>query len=162
MLSLLMKIFALTLFLSFSFSAIAQETLTEFRTDYCTNYKEGTRQEPELWKHCCLLHDLFFWAGGTKSDRYSADLDLRTCVEETGAYQQAKLIYYAVRLGSYSPVKFPDKKWNNGWKKRSDFQALTPEDIDQVESEILSGYDFISFDIKDKFLFKLRSRRESK
>lgn len=133
-------------------------SLSSFATDYCTNYPEGTRRDPEQWKDCCLMHDMYFWAGGSKQDRYNSDQELRRCVEETGAYNRARLIYYAVRAGSYSPVKYPDKKWNNGWRERPDFQSLTSEDMDVIENELSSGYDFISFEIKEKFMMNLRSR----
>ncbi len=154
-----MKLSLITLLLTFSSLGFASASqLTPFKTDYCTNYPEGRRDEPELWKHCCLIHDMNFWAGGNKQDRYNSDLELRRCVEETGAYYRARLIYYAVRAGSYSPIKYPDKKWNNGWRERPDFQTLTSQDIDVIENELSSGYDFISSEIKDLFITNLRSR----
>lgn len=156
-----MRAFLIVWIFTFPFLTCANASqLRPFETDYCTNYAEGTRSQPELWKHCCLIHDLNFWAGGTKQDRYDADWGLRHCVEESGAYYRARLIYYAVRAGSYSPIKFPDKKWNNGWKERPDFQALTQEDIDIIENELSSGYDFISHEIKENFIINLRSRLE--
>lgn len=156
-----MRALLIILIFSFPFLTYADASqLRPFETDYCTNYSEGTRSNPDLWKHCCLIHDLYFWAGGTKQDRYNADIGLKRCVEETGAYYRARLIYYAVRAGSYSPIKFPDKKWNNGWKDRPDFQSLSREDIDNIEIELSSGYDFISHEIKDDFIINLRSRLE--
>ena len=131
-----------------------------FKTDFCTNFAEGTRDEPALWKHCCLVHDMFFWAGGSKADRDIADLDLRSCITKTGATQIANLMYLGVRAGSLSPIKYPDKQWNNGWKERPTFQALTSKDIDKVEAEISTGYDFISQNIKKYFIDQLRSRLE--
>ena len=138
----------------------AEENLHPFETDYCTNYPEGTRNQPELWKHCCLLHDMKFWAGGNKQNRYDSDVELKTCIEETGAVHIAKLMYLAVRSGSYSPVKYPDKKWNNGWRERPDYQSLTPVDIDRIEAELFSGYDYISLPMKHDFINLLRSRLE--
>ena len=154
-----MKLSLILLVLTFfSVSLASASQLKPFKTDYCTNYPEGRRSEPDLWKHCCLIHDMNFWAGGSKQDRYNSDWDLRRCVEETGAYHQARLIYYAVRAGSYSPIKYPDKKWNNGWRERPDFQALTHGDIEAIENELSSGYDFISTEIKELFITNLRSR----
>lgn len=151
----------LIVLLLFSFNGKASiEKLRPFKTDYCTNYPEGTKSDPEMWKHCCLSHDLFFWAGGRKEDRYISDLELRKCIEKTGAKNQARLIYYAVRLGSYSPVKYSDKKWGNGWMNRPDFFPLTSEEIDVIENELSSGYDFISQGIKDNLINTLRSRLE--
>ena len=136
------------------------DNVRPFKTDFCTNFPEGTREEPALWKHCCLTHDMFFWAGGNKADRDLADLDLKSCIAKTGATQIAELMYLGVRAGSYSPIKYPDKMWNNGWKERPIFQTLTSEDITQIEAEILNGYEFISPNIKNYFIDQLRSRLE--
>ncbi len=135
-----------------------ENKIATFKTDFCTNYPEGTQKKPELWKHCCLMHDMFFWAGGSKTDRSEADLKLRNCVADTGSFYQARIIYLAVRAGSYSPIKYPKMKWNNGWDKRPDFQSLSLKDIDIVEDEIFSGYDFIPLELKSSFIHQLRSR----
>lgn len=141
-----------------NFSSFAGTDLTVFETDYCTNYPEGPRHNPDQWKHCCLIHDMYFWAGGNKTDRFKADLEMKSCIEETGAYNQAKVMYYAVRAGSYSPIKYPKRKWNNGWSDRLEFQTLTSEDINNIESELTNGYDFITPEIKNYFINQLRSR----
>lgn len=141
-----------------SFQAFSHESLDAFETDYCTNYPEGTRAEPELWKHCCLIHDMYFWVGGSKDDRDVADLDLKSCIEATGAHKIAKLMYYAVRAGSHSPVKYPKRKWNNGWNDGRKDRALSAQDIEIIEDEIKNGYVFITPNIKDQFLNTLRSR----
>ena len=140
-------------------SVIANDVrLNSFSTDFCTNYAEGTKEEPDLWKHCCLMHDLYFWAGGTKDDRLDADRELKTCIEATGASQIARLVYLAVRAGSYSPIKYPDKKWNNGWVDRKEFDPLSSEELEMIENEIHSGYENITFEQKHHFILQLRSR----
>jgi hypothetical protein len=147
-----------TLLFSHLAAASSGTQLSSFETDYCTNYPEGTLSEPDLWKHCCLIHDMYFWAGGEKVDRNNADLELRSCIEATGAINQARIMYYAVRAGSYSPVKYPDRKWNNGWKDRADFQVLSFEDIVLISEELNCGYEFISPEIKIHFILQLQSR----
>lgn len=145
------------LLINFS-QSFAGSLLSKFETDYCTNYPEGPSSRPDQWKHCCLIHDMHFWAGGNKQDRYDSDIELRLCIEETGAYNQARIMYYAVRAGSYSPIKYPKRKWNNGWSNRPTFQSLTTEDIDTIESELSTGYEFITPEIKTDFINTLRSR----
>jgi hypothetical protein len=153
-----MKILFLIL-IGFSFSpAMASELLAPFETDYCTNYPEGTRKHPDLWKHCCLIHDMFFWAGGSKQDRNNADLDLKSCIEKTGAAHQARIMYAAVRAGSYSPIKYPKKKWGNSWGDREEDLSLTREETEALEEEIYSGYNYIDPSIKEYFIFTLNSR----
>ena len=152
-----MQRFFIVLMFVFSLSSQA-ESLTAFTTDYCTNYPEGTPRSPNLWKNCCLEHDMFFWAGGSREERNSIDLKLRECVAEKAGVQMANIMYYAVRAGSLSPVKFPDKKWNNGWRERPDYKKLSEDDIDRIEAEILSGYSFIPVSLKDNFIQHLRQR----
>jgi hypothetical protein len=150
-------LFILSLFIFVSPSARAS-VLAPFETDYCTNYPEGTPKHPDLWKDCCLVHDMTFWAGGTKQNRLDADHALRSCIENVGAPEQARIMYFAVRAGSYSPIKYPKGKWNNGWDDRGDFQALTPEDIKLIKTELSSGHSYISEDIKNSFINLLHSR----
>jgi hypothetical protein len=106
------------------------------------------------------VHDLYFWAGGNKQDRFKADVELKQCIEKTGAMVHARAMYLAVRAGSYSPFKYSNKKWNNGWKDRGPFQTLSSEDIERVESELFSGYEYVSNELKFYFINSLRSRLE--
>lgn len=154
-----MKVIFLFLILFVNTKAIAHnEELVSFETDYCTGIPEGTIQNPSAWKNCCLKHDMFFWAGGDKAARDESDLDLKKCVEEKGYPKIAWVIYQGVRLGSYSPIKFENKKWNFGWPKRSVHQKLSSSDIDQIEREILTGYFNVPLHIKISFLYDLRIR----
>lgn len=154
-----MKYILIYSFLLVSFAAMANKPeLSPFQTDYCTNYPEGTKEEPDLWKHCCLMHDMFFWAGGNKHDRNDSDIELKSCIEKTGAVEQARIMYFAVRAGSYSPIKYPKKRWNHGWRTRPEFQKLTPEDVTEIENELHSGYEYISPYLKLNFINILRSR----
>lgn len=147
----------LTLFMNAKAFAV-NDKLVPFQTDYCTSFPEGTPTNPSAWKNCCLRHDMNFWAGGDKADRDEADLKLKECVEEKGYPKIAWVIYQAVRLGSYSPIKFENKKWNFGWPARPEHQKLSRSDIDQIEREIFSGYSYIPLHIKIAFLYELRTR----
>jgi hypothetical protein len=149
-------ILPLLFFIQFTLAQTSQ--VAPFETDYCTNYPEGTKEKPDQWKHCCLVHDMYFWAGGNKQNRYDADLELKSCIEATGAIHQSKIMYYAVRIGSYSPIKYSKKKWNHGWTQRGSFQTLSVEDIRSIEKELLSGYDYINTQMKQHFIQKLKSR----
>jgi hypothetical protein len=153
------KVFIILFTLLTSTTTIAASNrLASFQTDFCTGVPEGTPQNPTAWKNCCLKHDMFFWAGGDKSDRDQSDLDLKKCVEDKGYPKIAWVIYQGVRLGSYSPIKFENKKWNFGWPERPEHQKLTSADIDQIEREIFSGYLDVPLHIKISFLYELRTR----
>ncbi len=154
--------FLLTIILMCMVNSVwATTPISSFETDFCTNYREGTSSQPELWKHCCLIHDMHFWAGGNKQNRYDSDVDLKSCIEETGSPYIARLMYLAVRAGSYSPIKYSNKKWNHGWKGRPTFQTLNTDDIDTIEAKLFNGnYETISVEIRNQFLTTLRSRLE--
>lgn len=113
-----------------------QAALRPFVTDYCTGFPEGTRNHPELWKHCCVEHDLHFWAGGCRVARRQSDRRIYECIRDSGAPGIARLMYLGIRLGSISPIKIKKKKWGNAWTDgRGDFRSLTAGDIDLIERE---------------------------
>lgn len=140
--------------------AFAGQTLKPFLTDYCTAYTEGTREQPELWKHCCIEHDLFFWAGGSLEDRKAADLNLKTCVEKTGAVSQARLIYLAVSLGGNSPIRFKTKEWGHAWEKRERYLRLTEAETATVLQNIEVSNQLNS-ELKQSFKEQLNSRLDN-
>lgn len=147
----------LTLFMNTKAFA-ANDALVSFQTDFCTGIPEGTPSDREAWKNCCLLHDMLFWAGGDRDDRDAADLTLKTCVEESGYPHIARVIYHAVRLGSYSPIKFENKKWNFGWPERPTHQKLTAADVDRIEAEILLESYPYPLEVKLDLVHLLRTR----
>jgi hypothetical protein len=106
--------FLLSLILFASFSALAD--VTDFKSNGCTMFPEGTRANPKQWEHCCIEHDLFFWAGGTRGERDLADLELRDCVIATGAREIGRLMYAGVRAGYRSPIRLSKEGWGNAWQ----------------------------------------------
>ena len=70
------KIILLLTIFSLNSWAMSDPDLKPFATDYCTLYVEGTHQQPNLWRHCCVEHDLYFWAGGSLDDKKATDLNL--------------------------------------------------------------------------------------
>jgi hypothetical protein len=150
------------LILSLPLVSKAVEEFNPFLTDFCTAYPEGTSSQPNKWKHCCIEHDLYFWAGGNKEDRNEADNGLKNCVEKTGAKLQARLIYFGVSLGGRSPIKFKTKQWGNAWSQRKRYLSL-----DEIEtSSIIHFLDLnnteLSTELKQSFKQKLYSRLDKK
>ena len=124
-----MKNLALAAGLLFSVNLYASQSIKPFETDYCTMFMEGT------WGHCCLEHDLRYWIGGTKKEQLQSDIQLRSCVAESGGDFMANAIYYAVRAGHYSPVKHK-YKWSWGWGPKEDFGKLSSEQKRLATEEI--------------------------
>ena len=86
--------------------------LKDFKTDLCTSWPEGTREQPSLWAHCCIKHDLSYWVAGTKNDRHLGDLELKSCVTKAHSAFMGELMYQGVKAGRLSPIK---GKWRWGW-----------------------------------------------
>ena len=56
--------------------------LSDFTSDGCSLFIDGTFEKPDLWKECCLTHDIAYWQGGTQEERLEADLAFKACVEK--------------------------------------------------------------------------------
>jgi hypothetical protein len=88
--------------------------LEPFTSDGCSSYPDGTDADPTKWLHCCVEHDVRYWAGGTDDERLVADEELRDCVAATGEDDQAEIIFTGVRAGG-SPIFDTSYKWGYGW-----------------------------------------------
>ena len=99
--------------------------LRDFKSDGCSLFVDGTFKDRELWKECCVEHDVAYWKGGTADERKAADLKFRECIRKTtGDEALALLMYEAVRAGG-SP-HFPTwYRWGYGWPKGRGYKALT-------------------------------------
>ncbi|MBC7692565.1 MAG: hypothetical protein H7222_12450 [Methylotenera sp.] len=113
-------------------SSAAAEPPNPFGTDYCSLFFNGTPQAPDLWRDCCVEHDLTFWAGGTLQARKRADLKLEGCVCEAGACEIAKLMYWGVKTGRLWPYKFKRQQWGNAWGTELNYRKLTSEEVHQI------------------------------
>jgi len=153
-----MRFILVSLFFLLS-QGLRAEYVKPFKTDYCTFYPEGTLEKPNLWRDCCILHDLYMWAGGTEADRLAADKSLQKCVSSVAGTGQGLLMYMGVRVGSYSPIKRVDHRWNNAWPLRPSYQALTNQDIILLEERLNEHRPEIGEKIKLIFLETLYGRQ---
>ena len=102
-----------------------EPNLVDFKSDGCSLFVDGTFKDRELWKECCVEHDVAYWKGGTADERKAADLKFRECIRNTtGDEALALLMYEAVRAGG-SP-HFPTwYRWGYGWPQGRGYKALT-------------------------------------
>lgn len=98
-------------------------------------FADGTLSQPELWKQCCLLHDIHYWYGGSEIDMDQTDLKLKSCVDEVAGQAWANLIYSGVRAGHHSPVK-NIHKWSWGWEAVRDGTELNKQEKSYVQDEL--------------------------
>jgi len=102
-----------------------------FSSNGCSGFREAK------FFSCCFVHDLAFWAGGTWADRRAADLSLRRCIKDISHnFVIADVAYSLTRLGIV-PGTFMNDGWGRAWRgqKRTRFQALTPDQRLQVDTE---------------------------
>jgi hypothetical protein len=114
--------------------------LKPFTSDGCSLFPDGTPEHPKLWKKCCVVHDIAYWAGGTRDERRQADLELRDCVAATGHPSIAELMYLGVRGGGTGRTPTPFR-WGYGWTKLRSYSSLTPEELRQVRGLIPQDLD---------------------
>ncbi len=109
--------------------------LHNFETDNCTMFIDGPPSSPNLWKECCVIHDLRYWFGGSNEDLNATDLRLKDCVEKKAGTNWANIIYRGVRAGHYSPIK-NKYQWSWGWINKRPRSKLTIEESNLVRSEL--------------------------
>ncbi|MBL6991484.1 MAG: hypothetical protein ISR65_16995 [Bacteriovoracaceae bacterium] len=66
--------------------------LHNFSTDGCSSFPEGTPNRPNLWLHCCVIHDVAYFAGGRRFKRIAADKALNKCVKEASGKSLSDLL----------------------------------------------------------------------
>lgn len=113
----------------------AESKLSPFETDGCTMFVDGPSSKPELWRHCCVEHDLRYWFGGTQGDMDKTDVRLKECVQKVAGASWATLIYNGVRAGHYSPIK-NKYQWGWAWSPKREKTPLTLEESTLVLSEL--------------------------
>ena len=122
----------------FCFTACKNEEmkLSDFTSDGCSLFIDGTFEDPDLWKECCLKHDIAYWQGGTEEEREAADIAFRECVKKkTGNSELAEVMYQAVRQGGepYYPTWY---RWGYGWPIGRGYRALTVAEKDLVKIKL--------------------------
>ena len=116
-----------------AFSGYASSAdLSDFATDGCSLFPDGTPKNRDRWFGCCYVHDVRYWEGGTQEARKRADSALRACVlEATGDEVLATLMYDGVRVGGHPA--FPTwYRWGFGWPYERGYAPLTSEEKGQV------------------------------
>ena len=110
--------------------------LSDFTSDGCSLFIDGTFEKPELWKECCLTHDIAYWQGGTQEERLKADLAFKACVEKmAGDSTLAKLMYDAGRVGGepYFPTWY---RWGYGWPIGRGYKKLSKQELVMVKQKL--------------------------
>ena len=102
--------------------------IREFSTDGCSRFPDRSMISNHDWCHCCVVHDLAYWRGGSAKERLVADESLRECVERSTANPAlADVMYAGVRAGG-GPYFFTSYRWGYGWPFGRLYRELSPEE----------------------------------
>lgn len=127
-------IFLGVLFLETGCAYSGPKPLAPFATDGCSDFPDGTREHKDLWRKCCIAHDVKYWAGGTVEERMQADMDLRECVKSVGQTGTSDVMLIGVRFFG-TPWLPTSYRWGYGWPYTHGYKALTPEEKTRVEAQ---------------------------
>ncbi len=148
-----MKHLILFIILIFTTELFAQDqVIKSFKTDGCSHWQDGPKENPNAWHECCVVHDLKYWAGGTYKQRKQADLGLKQCVESKGYPEMASFMYNAVRITG-SPFWFTSYRWGFGWKQGHGYKALDADELMMINNRLdeINDNDLSAIVLKDFF-----------
>lgn len=131
---LFLALVALPLFACSSRVPFSTGPVTAFQSDQCTFWPDHAFDKD--WSECCYRHDLFYWAGGSSSERVKVDQELKSCIKKHSGSFNAHLMFAGVRLGSLSPVKFKGKQWGNAWGDEIRQTPLKKKEVRQLERSL--------------------------
>ncbi len=114
--------------------------LSDFSSDGCSLFPDGTFANRAWWCECCFDHDIAYWRGGTKEERLRADERLRDCVRErTTDKELAEVMFLGVRSGGHPA--FPTwYRWGYGWSYGKGYAPLTEGEWLQVHNKLDAYY----------------------
>ena len=122
--------------------------LNAFTTDGCSAYPDGYLHTDEYeWLHCCMAHDIAYWAGGNYEKKVEADAELNRCVSEASFGAHGKMMEMGVATGG-TPHLATSWRWGYGWNRMVSFTPLTTEKhqhIDKMVHTILNEMSLQSF-----------------
>lgn len=118
--------------------AAKKDVLKPFTTDGCSVWIDGPPATPYLWRHCCVAHDIAYWAGGAEALRVKADKDLQACITNLAGSGMGNYMYFFVSTGG-SPLWLTPYRWGYGWSylnagKPRGYKLLTEAEQTQVET----------------------------
>lgn len=124
--------------------------LKPFTTDGCSMWIDGTLEQPNLWRHCCVAHDLDYWQGGTKAQRKQSDERIQACVKQAQGPGMANYIYSNVRWGG-SPYWVSPYRWGYGWGYLDGlwprgYKVPTAEEQQQIDQALPAAQQVIAAD----------------
>jgi hypothetical protein len=136
--------------LLFIASTSQASNLKPFATDGCSMWIDGTIEQPNLWRHCCVAHDLDYWQGGSEAQRKKSDENIQACVKAALGPGMANYMYSNVRWGG-SPYWMSTYRWGYGWDYLDvlwprGYKLPTPEEQAKIDQLLPAAHQLIRDD----------------
>lgn len=87
-----------------------------------------------MWAHCCFVHDISYWMGGTQEERESADEELKSCVGRTTHLTHGQIVELGVRAGG-GPYSIWPWRWGFGHEDIRAYGPLSLEELKEVSQK---------------------------
>lgn len=113
--------------------------LRPFSTDGCSLSPDSILGKQIV--HCCVVHDVAYWIGGTMEDKNISDKEFEECIVKRADPISARIYREAVSVGG-NPIAPNTFRWGYGWDRIRPAGPLTAEEIKQGED--LYGPNLIS------------------
>lgn len=135
------------------FSTLPAWGISDFSTDGCSNYPDGTwGEDSRKWFHCCYTHDIAYWMGGDQEQRRLADLQLNQCITHETNSLHGLVVELGVIVGG-TPYTNLSWRWGYGFESGRGYK-----DLDYAEKiDLFKKFDQILltlFDWKDELSSK--------
>lgn len=112
--------------------------LSAFKSDGCSGYLNGDPiTKKNEWLHCCIVHDMRYWIGGTKKEKESADFEINRCVAKTSSRTHGEIVELGVAIGGAPQTGLP-WRWGYGWDVEVPFFSRELSHIEALKNQFPS------------------------
>lgn len=115
--------------------ATSANTLRDFSSDGCSKSPDGVAWDINAFLECCIDHDVAYWHGGTRTDRFVADARLRQCISDQGYKEIADAYFVGVRVGGSARYD-TSYRWGYGWTEDRGDAPLTKSERREVSKKL--------------------------
>lgn len=124
--------------IAFILTLSSASAIEAFESDGCSAMApDGTFNEPNKWSHCCYVHDMQYWAGGTKAQRKTADNEFRACLADNTSMTRAQIYRFGVRIGGIPYTFFP-WRWSFGYSGIRAYAPLNEQELREITEKMHS------------------------
>jgi len=116
---------------------IVPPVLSPFTQDGCSLFPDGNIfKKKKAWRHCCIIHDITYWIGGTWQQRKEADQALAYCVGRNSNSTLGKIMEKGVRIGG-GPIFLGYRsaawfRWGYGWNINNRYYQVSEPMLQQI------------------------------